>query len=152
MIHRTTLRPLAAVATALALVTIGMGCGGGDSSNKVGVTLQEYKVIPNKTEVKAGKVTFEVENTGGTTHEFVVLRADDIASLETKADGSLDEDKLAAPDHIGELEDIHVKAKEPVTFQLAAGKYVLFCNIVQSDAKPAISHFDKGMHTQITVS
>jgi hypothetical protein len=45
-------------------------CGGGGT---VGVTLQEFSVIPDQESVSAGEVTFEVENTGPEdVHEFVV--------------------------------------------------------------------------------
>jgi uncharacterized cupredoxin-like copper-binding protein len=151
MIHRTNLRPIAAAAIALTLGTLGAGCGS-DSTEKVEVSLQEYKINVKDGDAKAGKIEFQAENIGGTTHEFVVVRADDAESLPTKPDGSVDEEKLDAANQIGELEDLEPKAKENVTFDLKPGNYVFFCNVVQDEVDPPVSHFEKGMHAQFTVS
>ena len=40
----------------------------------VAVTLQDGVVTPAVTSIPAGSVTFDVSNTGGLTHEFVVVR------------------------------------------------------------------------------
>ncbi len=153
MVSCTTFRPAAVAGIALAFVTMGVGCGDdGDSTKKVGVALQEYKVIPDTGDVKAGEVTFETENVGGSTHEFVVVRAADAESLPTDADGAVDEEQIEAADQIGEIEDIEPKAKESVTFDLDPGDYVMFCNVVDDESDPPISHFQKGMSAQFTVS
>jgi hypothetical protein len=153
MVGFATVRPAAAAGIALAFVMVGVGCGDdGDSTKKVGVALQEYKVIPDTGDVKAGKVKFETENVGGSTHEFVVVRAADAESLPTDADGAVDEEQIEEPNQIGEIEDIEPKAKESVTFDLDPGDYVLFCNIVDDSTEPAISHFQKGMSAPFTVS
>ena len=85
-------------------------------------------------------------------HEFVVVRAADAESLPTAADGAVDEEQIEAADQIGEIEDIEPKAKESVTFDLDPGDYVLFCNVVDDETDPPISHFQKGMSAQFTVS
>jgi hypothetical protein len=82
----------------------------------------------------------------------VIVRADDPASLPTKPDGSVDEDKIDPSDQIGEIEDIEQGAKVSKTFDLDPGSYVLFCNVVQDDVNPPISHFAKGMSTSFNVS
>ena len=153
MVRCTTLRPAAAAGIALAFVMVGVGCSDNeDSAKKVGVALQEYKVIPDTGDVKSGEVTFETENVGGSTHEFVVVRAADAESLPTAADGAVDEEQIEAADQIGEIEDIEPKAKESVTFDLDPGDYVMFCNVVDDESDPPISHFQKGMSAQFTVS
>lgn len=51
-----------------------MVAGGG---NTVGVTLQEWAVIPAASSVEAGEVTFEATNEGpDDPHELVVVRTD----------------------------------------------------------------------------
>jgi hypothetical protein len=151
MIGRTKGPSLATAVVALAVFTVFGGCGGGDSTNKVGTTLQEYKIIPNSDTVKAGKVKLETDNVGGSTHELVVVRADDPASLPTKPDGSVDEARIPAGDKVGEIEDVTPHQKKSATFELDPGSYVFFCNIVDK-GNPPISHFQKGMSVRISVS
>jgi uncharacterized cupredoxin-like copper-binding protein len=127
------------------------GCSS-DSNKSVDVNPQEYSIKPSDGNAKPGGVEFAVNNVGGTTHEFVVVRASDAASLPTKADGSVDEDKIDEADKLGEIEDIEVKGNESKTFDLEAGDYVLFCNIVDDSVDPPVSHFAEGMHAQFTVS
>jgi uncharacterized cupredoxin-like copper-binding protein len=128
-----------------------VGCGG-DSTPKVSVQLSEYKVNPDVVTKKAGKIEFDVENKGGTTHEFVIVRANDAAALPGNADGSVDEEKVADDDSIGEIEDIAPKATEKASFDLEPGRYVFFCNVVDDSVKPPLSHFGQGMHVSFTVS
>src|SRR4051794_21838498 len=56
----------AAVAPAPAPVTPG----------KVGVSMKEFSINPTATQAPAGRVTFNVRNSGAVPHEFVVLRTD----------------------------------------------------------------------------
>ena len=135
-------------------ITVGfvfVGCGG-DSTPKVSVELSEYKINPDVASKKSGKIEFEVENIGGTTHEFVVVRADDANALPTEPEGAVDEDKIAEADQIGEVEDVAPKEKKKASFELEPGRYVFFCNVVDDTANPPLSHFDQGMHVSFTVS
>jgi uncharacterized cupredoxin-like copper-binding protein len=137
-----------------AAITVGfafVGCGS-DSTPKVSVQLSEYKVNPDVVTQKNGKIEFEVENVGGTTHEFVIVRADSADDLPTKSEGSVDEDKISDDDAIGEVEDVAPKATKKASFELEPGRYVFFCNVVDDSADPPVSHFDQGMHASFTVS
>jgi uncharacterized cupredoxin-like copper-binding protein len=125
---------------------------GGDSTPKVSVKLGEYTIKPDVATKKTGKIEFETENVGGTTHEFVIARADGATSLPTKPDGSVDEDKIPKTDRIGEIEDVKAHEKKHASFDLAPGRYVFFCNIVDKSANPAVSHYEQGMHTTFTVT
>jgi uncharacterized cupredoxin-like copper-binding protein len=148
---RYSMAPLSGLIGALMLVGFTTtGCGG-DSTPTADATLQEFTIKLNKQNLDSGKVKFDVTNDGGTTHEFVVVRADDAESLPTKTDGSVDEDKIEETAAIGEIEDIEPKDSGDVTFDLDPGTYVAFCNIVQ-DGDPPVSHFEKGMHVQFTVN
>ena len=137
----------AAITASVAFV----GCGG-DSTPKVSVQLSEYKVKPDVATKDNGKIAFEVENIGGTTHEFVVVRADSAEGLPTGSDGSVDEEKIEEADQVGEVEDVAPKDTKKATFDLEPGRYVFFCNVVDDSVDPPVSHFEQGMHVSFTVS
>ena len=88
MIWHASFRTVVIAGIAMALVAPLVSCGGDDSGDKVGAQLQEYKIIPDTGDMKTGKIKFQTENVGGSTHEFVVVRADTPESLPTKPDGS----------------------------------------------------------------
>jgi hypothetical protein len=44
-------------------------------------------------------------------------------------------------------EDVVAKTTISATFDLPAGEYVMFCNVVDA----GVSHYGKGMHTRFTV-
>jgi uncharacterized cupredoxin-like copper-binding protein len=152
---------------ALAVATLVLtACGGGNepsggsgspAATNVAVTLQEWAVVPAQTSAPAGKITFNVENKGPThEHEFVVFKTDlDPGSLPAKADGSVDENG-AGVQAMGEIEEFAVGSSQVKEFQLAAGKYVLFCNLVEEHAMPDMggipSHYKLGMRTAFTVT
>jgi hypothetical protein len=142
-------RRLGALAVILCCAALMAACG--DDGNTDKATVSEYKITLGKGNIKAGKVKFTAENVGTSTHEFVVVRGSDPAKLPTKADGSVDEDKIPASDQIGEMEDIASKTTKSNTFDLTPGQYVVFCNVVSEDTPP-ISHFAEGMHTLLTVT
>jgi len=48
-------------------------------------------------------VQITATNHGHETHELVIVRASDAASLPTKADGSVDEDRIQDTDKAGEI-------------------------------------------------
>ena len=157
---------LTVLAAALALA----GCGGGDSggqssgqpattqappttaSTTVAVTLQEFSVTPAQGSAPAGQVTFQAKNTGPEDeHELVVLQTDlDPGDLPTKADGSVDEegDGLEA---VGEIEEFKPGTTQSKAFDLAAGSYVLICNVVEKDEGKTEAHYQLGMRTAFTV-
>ena len=80
--------------------------------------------------VAAGDVTFKVTNTGPEdVHEFVILKTDlDPAALPTDETGAVTEDAEGI-EVVDEIEDVAVGQTQEVTTSLAAGAYVLFCNI-----------------------
>jgi uncharacterized cupredoxin-like copper-binding protein len=114
-------------------------------------TLGEWLLKLDPTNVKAGKVDIEVKNEGGTTHEFVIVRASSVAAVPLNADGSADEDKIVETNKMGEIEDIAPGKTVSKTFDLPSGSYVAFCNIVQEDTTPHAVHYAKGMYAPFTV-
>jgi hypothetical protein len=126
------------------------GCGD-DGDGKVDVTLSEFIVQPEPASVDAGNVEFVGDNVGAETHELVVVRAASADALPRDADGAVDEDRLPAGALIGEIEDIGSASSKSVELELAAGSYVLFCNIVEQEDGRSESHFAEGMHSPFTV-
>ena len=76
----------------------------------------------------AGKVAISVANNGSETHELVIIRASDAADLPKKADDSVDEDTIPESKKVGELTAQETKT---ATFDLSAGDYIAFCNLVE---------------------
>jgi N12 class adenine-specific DNA methylase len=143
----------AIAALALGLAFVVNACGGGGSSADVKASLKEFSVTLDPREHKAGSISIDADNTGSIQHEFVVVKAKDAAALPLNADGSVDEDKIAKADQLGEMEDIAAGKSKSHTFKLPAGDYVMFCNVVneKKDAPPVV-HFKEGMHETFTAT
>lgn len=116
----------------------------------VNVTLQEFAVLPDVSSAPAGDITFSVTNDGpDDMHEFVVVQTDLAPdALPTAANGAVDE-AGGGMTVVDEIEDIAVGATDDVTVTLAAGHYVLICNIYDEDEAEA--HYQMGMYTAFTV-
>jgi hypothetical protein len=124
----------------------------GSSEATIAVELKEWSVLPARADVPAGTVTFDANNTGAEAHELVVVRADDPAGLPLAADGTVDEDKLPEGAFVGEIEPFPAKQHCTGTFQLAAGRYALFCNILETEADGTKeNHYANGMRTRFEV-
>ena len=123
----------------------------GAQATTIQVNVQEWSVLPASDSTAAGNVTFQVTNTGPEdVHEFVILKTDlDPGALPTDETGAVTEDG-GGIDLLGEIEDIAVGATAELTVPLAAGKYVLLCNIYDETEQEA--HFKLGMRTGFTVT
>ncbi|HVF21276.1 MAG TPA: hypothetical protein VNA14_13700 [Mycobacteriales bacterium] len=142
----------------------GSSSGGADcpsaaaDATKVAVTMAEYSMQAQPTEVKAGRLTFVVTNSGKEVHELVVVKSDSPASLPrmTSTDPAMntmvDEDKLPAGSFIGEVEGVPAGATCSGSFALTAGSYALFCNIVKVEDGKSENHLDLGMQASLTVA
>jgi len=122
----------------------------GSAGTTIDVKVHEWSVDPGSASAPAASVTFSVNNTGPEdVHEFVILKTDlDAGALPVDANGAVSEDG-AGIEVVDEIEDIAVGATQSVTATLAAGKYVLLCNIYTGDEKEA--HYKLGMRTPFTV-
>ncbi len=140
---------LVTVAASAGLVLVG--CGGSSKAAEV-IKLSEYKMRLSETSVKAGTVVFEGDNVGATKHEVVLIAADDPKAIPTKADGTIDEEKIEESTKQGEVGEIEVGKTLRHTYNLKPGKYVVFCNLTSKEAGVDVSHFAKGMSAVITVS
>jgi uncharacterized cupredoxin-like copper-binding protein len=123
----------------------------GSGATDVTVTLQEWSVEAAESSVTAGDVRFVAKNEGEEPHELVVVRADSPDEL-TVEDGKVAEDALPDGALIGEIEPFPAGQTCERSFELAAGNYVLFCNIVEQEDGRLESHFENGMRTQLVVS
>ena len=126
--------------------------GGGEAGGTVAATLQEWAVVPAEPSVSAGEVTFQIENTGEETHEFVVIKTDlDILDLPTEDDGSVAETGEGM-EVVDEVEDVPSGESAELTVTLESGPYALICNIVEEEEGGELeSHFQMGMRTAFTV-
>jgi len=134
---------------ALAAGLTGCGAGGGT----VSVGLQEWAIVPAVATIQHGKVTFSAKNDGPEdAHELVVFRTDlGVRDLPKNAEGKVDEEG-AGLTTIGEIEEFDPGKTASATFDLAPGRYVLVCNIVQDEPDGTKeSHYIMGMSTEFTV-
>lgn len=138
----------------IATVALITGCGAstspaGSATSVTDVTLKEWAIASVPASVPAGRVTFQVANDGpDDRHELVVVRTDlPLDALPTKPGGSVDE----AGDGVevaGEVEGIDPGGSGTVTLDLAPGKYVLICNLIE-DIR---FHYELGMRSPFEVT
>ena len=120
----------------------------------VSVTLQEFAVRPSMASMPAGTVTFVAKNTGpDDVHEMVVIRTDlDADALPVDRDGKAAEEGTGITT-LGETGDIAVGETKEASFELLPGKYLLICNIVQTEPDGSLeAHYKVGMRTAFTVT
>lgn len=120
---------------------------------KMDVTLDEWSVQTAQPSVAAGPVTFTAQNAGEEPHELVIVRAaGDPGALPVDEQGAVDEEKLPPGARIGEIEAFPSGTSCQGTFELPAGDYVLFCNIVEQHGGEQHVHYPLGMRTKLTVT
>ena len=125
------------VAAAPAAATPAAAAPAAAAPSKLGVTLKEFKVLPSSTRASAGRVTFNVHNTGKVTHEFVVIRTNKQAGALLK--GS----RADESGNVGETGDLAPGDVKRLTLKLAAGHYALICNLP--------GHYQAGQYANFTV-
>ncbi|HLY83597.1 MAG TPA: hypothetical protein VKQ71_11460, partial [Acidimicrobiales bacterium] len=111
-------------------------------------------VVASTNSAPAGDVTFTVKNTGTIEHELIVLKTDTAFDQLPVVDGgdppapvATGADKVDEAGNVGETGDPNLKPGETRAFTikgLAAGKYVLVCNLAK--------HYGLGMRAPFTVS
>jgi len=106
----------------------------------VAVHMQDYKVILSVPTAKAGTVKFGIKNEGGMEHSFELIKTDlPFDKLPTTADAKAKEDGL-----VKQVKSLAVGKVEVVTADLAAGNYVIICNVA--------GHYQLGMRAAFTVN
>ncbi len=132
-----TIRMLLMAAT-IGSTVAACGTGGGTASQAASTAsptafvLQEWSITAPTTQIRAGNVLVTATNRGSETHELVFVRADDVAALPTKSDGSVDEDKIPEADKPGEIADIAAGTTISKSIDLPAGNYIAICNLVDT--------------------
>ena len=147
------------VVAAVAACSAGSSSGASPSAARlagstVKVTLQEFAVIPDVASVPAGTVTIVVKNTGPEdVHELVVIKTDlGAADLPVDENGKATEG-VPGVTLIGEIEEIAVGETKQADLELAPGKYVLICNILQTEPDGSLeAHYKVGMRTAFEVT
>lgn len=119
------------------------------ATTEVKAALSDFQIKLDPASAQAGIVELNGTNNGTHPHEIVVVKGIASNALPTDANGKVDEDKLPAGAVIGELEAFGPGKSCSAGFQLAAGSYTLFCNVVGAEEG---AHFQKGMVTSFTVS
>jgi uncharacterized cupredoxin-like copper-binding protein len=127
--------------------TTAAGGSATTAAGSVAVTLNPTSVEAS-TSLKAGAVTFAIKNGDSRNqHEFVVMKGK-FAELAKTSNGAVDETKLAAGALVGRTDKIAGGGSTTATYTLAAGNYVLLCNI---NSGPN-SHAAEGQRLDVTVA
>ena len=110
----------------------------------VNVLLDDFTLRRDVAVVPAGTVRFRILNEGPTTHEVSVIRTDRAPEkLPLQRDGLTINEDAPGMDFINEAEGIDVGDRRTLALRLAAGNYVLYCNME--------GHYLGGMHAALTV-
>lgn len=111
--------------------------GGGTT---VTAGLKEFAIELNAKSAKPGAVTFKATNKGTTPHEMIVIKSDLAPDKLPVKDGKADVAGLTA---VGVIAEMAAGKGDSKTFEMAAGKYLLICNV------PA--HYQTGMTIAFSV-
>ncbi|HYK97434.1 MAG TPA: cupredoxin domain-containing protein [Candidatus Acidoferrales bacterium] len=104
------------------------------------VTLKDYTVTLSSPTVKAGTVKIGVQNSGAMAHQFDLIKTD-LAADKLPIDGGSGTAKTDGL--VKQVLNIGVGKVAVVTADLAAGHYVIICNVA--------GHYQLGMHADLTV-
>lgn len=138
----TTTAPAASaapVASATAAAATGGGSSGGGAGSTVAVTLKEWSIASATAQGSAGRVEFDVKNTGAIPHEFTVVKTNTAQDKLEQKSGTVDESKVQV---IGRTDQFGNGEEKKLTVTLQPGNYVLLCNVV--------GHYQLGMHAAFT--
>lgn len=137
-----TRRPFLWGMTVLALVGLA-GCSGrgSETSTTIGGSMKEWSILLDRATAPHGSVHLQMRNEGHEVHELIVVRTDLAPDALPMKGDRVDEDQLKS---MGEIQEFSGGKVEGKTFDLSAGKYVLFCNIP--------GHYQQGMRTGFTVT
>jgi uncharacterized cupredoxin-like copper-binding protein len=134
---------LAAVALAVPL-TVTLRREPPPRGTPVDVLLDDFRVRQDPVVVPAGTVSFRILNQGPTTHEVIVVRTDRAPDkLPLQRDGLTVNEDAPGIDLLDEVEGLDIDDRQTLVLDLAAGNYVLYCNLE--------GHYLGGMHEALTV-
>lgn len=126
----------------LGLAMTTAGCGAAPQTIPadvdVAVHMKDYRVELSVATVTPGTVTFGIKNEGAMEHAFELIRTDLAFDKLPVAGGKASEDGL-----VKQVQSLGIGKVAQVTADLAAGNYVIICNIA--------GHYQLGMRTALTV-
>jgi uncharacterized cupredoxin-like copper-binding protein len=151
---RTVRRGLALIAIAGLLGSCSTPGASSGGTGPISATLKEWQISLSSTTHSAGAITFNITNTGDKEHEFVVRKTDlkaDALPLNADGSGEVSEDapelkEVGDPSELAEIKAGSTNGTLTVTLQ--PGHYVIFCNLHVEE----LVHYQKGMHTDLTVN
>jgi uncharacterized cupredoxin-like copper-binding protein len=110
----------------------------------VNVRLEDFEVRRDAAVVPAGTVSFRILNQGPTTHELIVVRTDHAPDkLPLQSDGLTVDEEGPGVHLLDEAEGLDIDDRQTLVLDLAAGDYVLYCNLE--------GHYLGGMYAALTV-
>ena len=137
----------AAVGVAV-VVTALPACSSGASPARgtaVEVTLKDFHVHVSSSGASSGLVSFDIDNRGPSTHEFVVVGTGvPAAALPLEAGRLTVDESSSALQDVDEIPDLDIGDSAMLSVHLAPGRYVLFCNLE--------GHYLGGMYTSFVVT
>lgn len=130
----------------------GVACSG----EVLNITLKEWKVLLDKTEVAAGDLAVAVNNQGEELHELVIIRLTDsntsVGNLPVNQHGAIDESKMDFGTLVGEIEDLQSGKVHTSRFSLQPGNYAIVCNMLEKEPDGSMeAHYSMGMHALLYV-
>jgi uncharacterized cupredoxin-like copper-binding protein len=137
------MRRIAVSSLAVMIMAALVSCGGsGDGGGEgVAVTIKDSSLTVDPGTFAPGDITFDIQNDGPSTHEFVVIRSDLEPGQLPVDNGLIPEDQI---DLVDEAEDIAPGTSTTLSVNLAAGSYVLVCNLP--------GHYEAGIYSGFTVA
>ena len=122
-----------------------------DGTTRVDVTLAEWSISPANIRVEAGRIYFYVDNDGPDhPHEFVIIRIGDTSIADIPVvDGMVPEDEV---DFIDEIEEFEVESAATIVVDLEPGRYLVLCNIAETEDGEPLNHYELGMRALLNVS
>ena len=139
---------MAAAITSCAVLLVA-ACSGGESApaspqpQVVEVRLGEYTLVASVASLPAGNITFKAKNLGLIEHELVVIQTDLAPDALVVAGSQVDEQASGLTAARIPVTDLQPLRSASAAFDLAAGKYVLICNVA--------THYELGMRAGFTV-
>jgi hypothetical protein len=110
----------------------------------VNVLLEDFRVREDAAVVPAGTVSFRVRNQGPTSHELIVVRTDRAPDkLPLQRDGLTVDEEARGIKLLDEIEGLDIDDRQTLVLDLAAGNYVMYCNLE--------GHYLGGMYAALTV-
>lgn len=119
------------------------GTPAGSAGNPVAVFLRDFAIDANPSSVAAGPVTFQIANTGAIQHSFFIVGPTGLQADQLPSDDGGQTVDVEEVGEKGELSGIGAGSAATLNATLAAGNYVLICNIS--------THYSSGMRIAFTV-